>query len=54
MSEKKSEKKTEQIVKPQGDTHITGEPDTTPKPLDTHITSGDITTQDTHITSEPA
>ncbi|MEV7866810.1 hypothetical protein AB0P17_12060 [Streptomyces sp. NPDC088124] len=50
-----SEKKTEQIVKPQGDTHVTDEPDTTPKPLDTHVTSGDVKPQgDTHVTSEPA
>ncbi|MEV7087536.1 hypothetical protein AB0O07_16795 [Streptomyces sp. NPDC093085] len=48
-----SEKKTEQLTKNE-DSNVTGESETTPKPTDTHITSGDVTTQDTHITSEPA
>ncbi|MFF5565999.1 hypothetical protein ACFY7Z_05480 [Streptomyces sp. NPDC012623] len=50
------EKTKDTVVKPQGDAHITGGPETTAKPQgDAHITGGSQdTTDDAHITGEPA
>ncbi|WP_199566428.1 hypothetical protein [Streptomyces corynorhini] len=49
-----AEKTKDTVVKPQ-DAHITGGTETTVKPQDAHITGGsEDTTDDAHITGDPA